>query len=74
MKKEELRADIEELLLDVEFSYKGIDGSICPFAVDNISVKYGETERVLHSVDDLMREPFIDGESIDEVCEKLSFY
>ena len=74
MKKEELRADIEEMLLDVEFSYKGIDGSICPFSRDNISVKYGEDERVLHSVDDLMREPFIDGKSIDEVCEKLSFY
>ena len=74
MKKEELRADIEKMLLDVEFSYKGIDGSICPFARDNISVKYGENERVLHSVDDLMREPFIDGKSLDEVCEKLSFY
>lgn len=74
MKKEELRADIGEMLLDVEFSYKGIDGSICPFSRENIAVKYGETERVLHSVDDLMREPFIDGKSLDEICEKLNFY
>ena len=74
MKKEELRADIEEMLLDIEFSYKGIDGSICPFSRENIAVKYGENESVLHSVDALMCEPFIDGQTLNEVCEELSFY
>lgn len=74
MKKEELREDIEVMLLDCEFSYKGVDGSICPFDRDNIAYKYGSIEGVAHSVDELMTTPFIGGETIDGICDRISFY
>lgn len=74
MKKEELRADIEEMLMDVEFSYKGIDGSICPFSRGKIGIMYDGKEDTVHSVDELMEKPFIAGYSLEEVCEKIKIY
>lgn len=74
MKKEELREDIEDMLLDYEFSYKGVDGSICPFDRDNIAYKYGDTEGVAYSVDELMSTPFIGGKTLNEICDKVRFY
>lgn len=71
MKAKDLRESIDDLLLDIEFEYKGVSGAICPFSRDDIAVKYGDSERTFDSVDALMNEPFIDGKPMKDICEKI---
>lgn len=71
MKAKDLRESIDDLLLDIEFEYKGVSGAICPFSRDDIAVKYGDSERTFDSVDALMNEPFIDGKPMKDICEKF---
>lgn len=71
MKRHDLMELINSLEQDVEFSYNGVSGTICPFSQDDISLTYnGETVDV-DSVEKAMREPFIDGRSLSDVCEEL---
>lgn len=74
MTAKKLRASIREMSEDMEFSYNGVDGSICPFEENNIGIMYDGKEETVHSVDELMTKPFIDGHSLEEVCSKLRFY
>lgn len=69
MKPEQLRNDIDSLMEDIEFQYKGVWGSICPFSRENISVSYGDQERTFDSVDAVMNEPFIEEKPMKEICE-----
>ena len=69
MKPEQLRNDIDSLMGDIEFQYKGVWGSICPFSRENISVSYGDLERTFDSVEAVMNEPFIDGKPMKEICD-----
>lgn len=71
MKAKDLRESIDDLLLDIEFEYKGVSGAICPFSRDDIAVKYGDSERTFDSVDALMNEPFVDGKPMKDICEKF---
>lgn len=71
MDAKELRHSIANLLLDIEFQYKGKWGAICPFSRGNIAVKYGDLEKTFDSVDALMTEPFIDGKPLAEICENF---
>lgn len=71
MKPEQLRNNIDSLMEDVEFQYKGVWGSICPFSRENISVSYGDLERTFDSVDAAMNEPFIEGKPMKEICTEF---
>lgn len=71
MDARELRHDVEYLLLDIEFEYKGVFGSICPFSREDIAVQYGDEERDFTSMDALMTEPFIDGKPLKDICDKF---
>lgn len=71
MKPEQLRNNIDSLMEDVEFQYKGVWGSICPFSRENISVSYGDLERTFDSVDAVMNEPFIEGKPMKEICTEF---
>lgn len=71
MKPEQLRNDIDSLMEDIEFQYKGVWGSICPFSRENISVSYGDQERTFDSVDAAMNEPFIEGKPMKEICTEF---
>ena len=71
MKAQELRAWIDSLTQDIDFEFRGIIGSICPFNRTNISLIYDGKEITVHSVDAAMSEPFIGGRSLEEVCEEL---
>lgn len=74
MKREELRESIGKMMLDVEFSYNGVDGSVCPISENEIGIMYDEQEDTVRSVDELMSTPFIDGKTLNEVCEELDIY
>ncbi|MGN0663693.1 MAG: hypothetical protein ACI4L5_01310 [Negativibacillus sp.] len=71
MNANELRNWIDSLTDDIEFRYRNIWGSICPFNRENISVSYGDQERTFHSVDEVMDTPFIDGKAIKDICQQF---
>ena len=73
MKPDELKEWIDSLSSDIEFQYRGVWGSICPFSRENISVSYGKKERTFSSIEDVMNTSFIDGKAIKDVCEKFTF-
>ena len=71
MKASELKAWIDSLTQDIDFEYRGIPGSICPFSRSNISLCYNGEEVTVDSVDAAMETPFISGHALAEVCEEL---
>ena len=71
MNAQELRDWIDSLTDDIEFQYKGVWGSICPFSRENISVSYGDEERTFSSVDEVMNTPFVDGKPMKDICDKF---
>lgn len=72
MNATQLRRLIDDLSQDIDFIYKGVDGSICPFSRDNISLCYDGQELTVGSVDEAMSTPFIQGKSLNEVCDDLA--
>lgn len=73
MNAEQLREWINSLTQDIDFVYDGVQGSICPFSRDSISLCYGGDEITVASVDEAMATPFIRGRSMNEVCAELTF-
>ncbi len=71
MSAQELRELIDSLTTDIEFTYDGKRGAICPFNRQNICVTYDGSDIELSSIDDAMSEPFIDGKSLNEISELL---
>ena len=67
----ELRAWIDSLTQDIDFSYRGKYGSICPFHRKDIALCYDGYAVDAHSVDEAMALPFICGHSLTELCEEL---
>lgn len=71
MSAKELFDWIDSLSQDIDFEYHGKSGSICPFSRSDISLCYNGEEVTVHSVEAAMREPFIDGRSLEELAEDL---
>ena len=71
MKAQDLRAWIDSLTQDIDFSYHGVTGSICPFSRQDIALCYGDVTADATSVDEAMSIPFIDGHSLNEIAEQL---
>lgn len=69
MNPSDLKNLLDSLTDDIEFIYKGISGSICPFSRDNISVSYSGDEMTFGSIDDAMNTPFIDRKPLQEICQ-----
>lgn len=71
MNDQSLRDWIDSLTADIEFKYNGVWGSICPFNRSNISLCYGDYEITVHSIDEAMNTPFIDGKTLSQISEQL---
>lgn len=67
----ELRAWIDSLTQDIDFSYRGRYGSICLFHREDIALCYDGDAVDARSVDEAMTLPFICGHSLAELCEEL---
>jgi hypothetical protein len=67
MKNQEFINRIKSLLFDIEFSYNGKFGAICPFSSDNISVVYDGNDMDCKSVAEVLNSKFIDGKSINDI-------
>lgn len=73
MRQDELYKLIDSLNQDIDFQYHGKSGSICPFTRKNISLCFDGDEMTAQSVPDAMSAQFIDGHSLNDLCEVLSF-
>lgn len=73
MTEKQLITRIQSLTDDIEFSYKGFDGAICPFSVNDISLSYGNFEKKYSSIQDLLTDPVIGGKSLREIVESIRF-
>ena len=62
---------IQSLTDDIEFSYNGIDGAICPFSLEDISLSYGDSEKRYTSVEALMADPVLGGKSLREIAQQI---
>ena len=62
---------IDSLSQDIDFEYRGIQGIICPFSRNDISLCYGEEEITVDSVEAAMTTPFVDGKSLAEICDEI---
>lgn len=71
MKASDLRKWIDSLTQDIDFSYNGKNGSICPISRTNISLCYNGDTVDVQSVEAAMSTPFIDGKSLNDLCDKL---
>lgn len=72
MKSKDLRDWIDSLTDDIEFCYRGKWGSVCPFTRAEISLFYDDKEVTVTSVDAAMKEPFVDGFSLEEISEHIT--
>lgn len=73
MKASDLRDWIDSLTQDIDFSYNRKSGSICPISRTNISLCYDGAAVDVQSVDAAMNTPFIDGKSLNDLCDRLNF-
>lgn len=71
MNATKLRDWIDSLTDDIEFYYRGLPGSICPFNRDNISLTYNGDTVDVKSVDEAMGAKIFDGECLNDISEKL---
>ena len=62
---------IDSLSQDIDFEYRGIQGTICPFSRNDISLCYSEEEITVDSVEAAMTTPFVDGKSLAEICDEI---
>ena len=71
MKASDLRDWIDSLTQDIDFSYNGKSGSICPISRTDISLCYDGYAVDVQSVDAAMDVPVINGRSLHDLCEQL---
>lgn len=74
MNSKDLKEWILSMLQDINIEYNGMEGSICPFSRDNISVTFNDETRVYDDIEAVMSDPFIDGKPLNEISEKLTLY
>lgn len=71
MKAKNLQEMIESLTDDIEFQYNGRWGAICPFSHTEITVSYDGEEKTFSSAEDVMKQPFVDGKPLKDICHKF---
>jgi hypothetical protein len=71
MNATELRDWIDSLTDDIEFQYNGVWGGILPTSRENIILFYKDEDITVHSVEEAMNTPFIEGHTLIEICEKI---
>jgi len=71
MKRSELKKQILELTQDITFEYNGKSACINPWSVDKFQVGFGNVAKTYTDINDLMNDPFYDGNSLTEICDTL---
>lgn len=73
MKAEDLKKWILSLEQDIQFEYNGVDGSICPFSKNDISLTFLDISKDYGSIEELMNDKVISGKSLNQISQELKF-
>ncbi len=71
MKTNELKELILSLTQDVTFQYAGEYACINPWNPNKIEVGYGDNVKTYSNIDDVMKDKFYKGKSLEEISEEL---
>jgi hypothetical protein len=71
MTAEELKKTIDSLASHILFDYKGVSGGVDPFTHKSYDIWYGDDDRHLTSIDEVMNCPLFGGKSLNEIAEDL---
>lgn len=72
MKASELKDLILSLTQDVTFQYAGKYACINPWNPSKIEVGYGDKVKTYSNIDDVMKDKFYNGKSLEEISEELN--
>lgn len=73
---QELKEYLLSLVNDVEFTWKGMHGLIIPFSRQKYILSFhdpDDTGTEFNNIDALLNAPYLDGQSITDVCEEIFF-
>jgi len=71
MNAQDLQALIDSLARDIEFTYAGKVGAICPYSRQDIAVTFDGQSRRYQSSDALMRDPIYLGAALADIAPKV---
>ena len=71
MKTEKLYKLIDSLAGDIDFTYKGKHGSICPFSRTDIALAYDSNVHSHTSISDVLNDKMFDGKCLNEISERI---
>ncbi len=71
MKLNELKDLILSLTQDVTFEYDGIYACINPWNQNKLEVGYGDKVKTYSNIDDLLKDKFYNGKSLEEILDEL---
>ncbi len=76
MNAEKIKARINEMCTLFGFEYNGKEGNVDPCYSHsdkqyNFLLFFDGEEQIVHSIEDVMNTPFIDGKTLTEVAEKI---
>jgi len=74
LSKSKLKSMIVSNIQDIEFTYKGTHGAICPFSEDFISIGFGDIEVDCKSIDEVMASTIFDGKTLEQICDEADFF
>lgn len=77
MTTKELKKELALGFTDYEFFFKGKHGSICPFNENGrfyANITYDEQSFEVYSIEELMKIPFLNGNTLGEVGEEIKFH
>lgn len=78
MEPEKIKELIEECFTIIWFKYKGVVGNVEPWYDPKTkeftyAMVYDDKETLVHTIDDAMKLPFINGKCLEEVAEQLEW-
>lgn len=76
MNADKIKNRIDEMCTLFGFEYNGKEGNVDPcysFSTkqNNFLLFFDGTEQTVHTIDDVMNTPFIDGKTLAEVADKI---
>ena len=72
MRSDEIRSLILSLTQDVTFRYAGKYACINPWSLDKIEVGYGDDVKTYNNIEDVMKDKFYNGKSLEEIASGLN--
>ena len=71
MKSDDLKELILSLSQDVVFEYDGAVACINPWNERKFEIGYDDEVKIYDNIDDVMKDPFYHGKSLQEISEQL---